>query len=94
MKLGKNKYYYQTICKNNDYRKYDLNAANSFMEGARLVTMFLVMNIIMIINIVMLIWCFSFFFLSLSLSLFFFFFLLLLLKLYSSYLMTSVYVFI
>ena len=55
--------------KNNDYRKYDLNAANSFLEGARLVTMFLVMNIIMIINIVMLIWCFSFF-----LSLFFFFF--------------------
>ena len=34
MKLGTNKYYYQMICKkNNDYRKYDLNAANSFIEA-------------------------------------------------------------
>ena len=33
MKLGTNKYYYQMICKNNDFRKYDLNAANSFIEG-------------------------------------------------------------
>ena len=33
MKLGLNKLYYQMICKNNDNRKYDLNAANSFIEA-------------------------------------------------------------
>ena len=32
MKLGLIKLYYQMICKNNDNRKYDLNAANSFIE--------------------------------------------------------------
>ena len=33
MKLGTNKHYYQMICKkNNDYRKYYLHAANSFIE--------------------------------------------------------------
>ena len=33
MKLGTNKYYYQRNAKNNDYRKYDLNAADSFIEA-------------------------------------------------------------
>ena len=33
MKLGLNKLYYQMISKNNDNRKCDLNAANSFIEA-------------------------------------------------------------
>ena len=33
MKLGTNKYFNQMICKNNDYRKYGLNVANSFIEA-------------------------------------------------------------